>query len=694
MILATLELLLLYPYAVYSTIITPATPPDRTFVLFGGLVSFLGDLPHIREWICAPTVSLLTETVRIWAELWYVNLLLLVMFLATSRKKKDRPFNGIEHGSSRWAGKEDYKEFSPRPGAFPLAHNLWIGADSNLPNLHSVVIGSTGQGKSFQSLTPALLALVGSYIVADVKGSLYTTTRHLMESNGYDVKVLNLKDTRFSDGFNPFPYCRVDSDINELATSFVLNSRTEGNSAGEQFWDDSTRALFCSIGHYMLSEPEEDASMPRMLEIVSDMEVVDGRIAPWCFYQRQMTARERENPYDPAVVNYKLFTSGAGETLQSILISIGTKLQLWIDDDIQMMSRQDDFHLRELAQSKKPTVIYLILPEKGETMKPISAMFIQTVFRVYSDVALNVTHGKLPIRWMFLLDEFANLGKFPDIVSMLTLVRAYGMNLSLYLQSTQQLKNLYRDQDQTIIGNCAAFVYLGCNEPAVHKEISERLDKTTIFNDSSSHAITGHGSDSESVQNIGRSLMTPGEVATKLKGRSIVFLPDRPPFIGDKVHTQEMAGYDLLGREVDGKHQYAAYKNNRSIEEDYRDIYEQRRTAFNAMRTEQIEEHQQQIAELIAAEKAAADAAAAGDQPRLVRGFDEFEQELGIFDEEESVDTFPEEDAPVLSDFLEEDLVTEELAEDPPAHEAEIETSAQGGKSRGFLEELKQMNRR
>ena len=544
-----------------------------------GIVAFMTSMGSLFTFF--PFVSLSSEdTWKALGRLYLAGLpamVLILGFFLLSTKRLD-PFRGVEYGSARWASGEERRAFSNPDHTIPVAEGLYVDPQNNdLKNLHELVVGDTGAGKSFRVVIPDMLQMTGSYVVADVKGTLYRQTRQVMEENGYQVRVLNLKDLRYSNCFNPLEYLERDDEVMALVDTFVFNSRTDGTGQGDQFWEDSMAMLLTSVLTYLVQTEGEEKTFARALELIGGLIVVKGEIMSFSPYEIQMRILEATDPGNAAVTFYKQFKQAPAETLQSILISTTSRLRLWNISDVKVLTARDEMNIDSLVEEK--TVLYLVLPPQNRTYRVISAMFLSTLFSYIQRKAEHEGGGKLPVPLALLLDEFANLGKINDFSTILTLVRSYGIRVVPIIQSVQQLEHNYDKDEDTIVSNCAIYNYLGTNSVKTREDLVRRLGKTTITEKSSSRNTGGkQGGGSLSDRGVGRELLTIDELAViDAENKNSIVLMGGHPFFCEKFQTQKHPLFSRIGNDIKGSPGYA---NNRSIEEDYALLAEQHREQY------------------------------------------------------------------------------------------------------------------
>ena len=507
---------------------------------------------------------------------WPVNLVVLIFLLLSLRRKRN--FEGMEHGSARWMSRQEQREFQIKhsQGCIPLADGLFVNPDDTaLPNINEIDLGGSGSGKSFRKLIPDILHMYGSYIITDVKGDLYKFLYKILIKGGYKVRVLNLENLKYSNSFNPLAYCEDDTDIDRLVNTFALNSRREGASVGDAFWEDTLSDLLYATVKYVLTTDGEDKSFERCLRLAVSIQLVNGRVSPSCELDRKMTEMELNDPYSSAVLKWKMVKKAPPETLQSIIESLTTRLSLWANEDMRILTQTDEMDFDSVAEEK--TAIFLIVPEGDTTFQCITSMFISTAVQRLKHIAKTKYDGRLPMLVSFELDEFANTGILPKWGETISTIRSQNIRAVMILQNVQQLKKNYEKADQTIMTNCAIFNYLGSNDLDTNKLVSEKLGKTTIEESSRSYragVVTG-GNENMSDRGLGRELLTQDEIARMPSDKCLVLLDHRYPIYADKYRTEHHKYFSLLGNNRGPKS-----KNNTDIRTVYEALYQKHRKEY------------------------------------------------------------------------------------------------------------------
>lgn len=518
--------------------------------------------------------KVLLEILRCIGAVWYINAIVFCLLLLSMHRKRN--FAGVEHGSARWASYSEKKDFkhNETSGLIPIADNILVDPkNNNLNNLNELVVGGSGSGKSFTKLIPDIMFQFGSYIITDVKGDLYKFLYKILKKNGYKVRVLNLENLKYSNCFNPISYCENNIDVDKLVNTFVINSRKEGTQNGEAFWEDTLSMLLTAAILYVLNTPAEERTFYRCLCLAASIELVNGKVSPYCEIERAMQRMEVEDPYSPAVLNWRLVKQAAPETLQSVVISLTSRLRLWANEDLQILTQKDEMDFDSLAEEK--TALFLIVPEGDRTYQAISSMFISTAVNRLKTIAKNKYNGSLPRLVSFELDEFANTGILPNWADTVSTIRSQNIRAMMIIQDLQQLKKNYDKSEKTIMSNCAIFNYLGSSDSDTNKMLSERLGKTTIVGNDISYQTGMSGKSNISERTTGRSLLTSDEIEHLKDDKSILIISNYYPIFAKKFRTERHPLFALLGNNS-GSH----VKNNTDISERYKDLYNEHYSEF------------------------------------------------------------------------------------------------------------------
>lgn len=517
---------------------------------------------------------------------------IIIMIAITKIIEPKQDFKGIEHGSAEWAKKEDRKRFTSSEHSFPLADSLFLSpTDKKADNFNEVVVGGPGAGKTLRKIKPEIMQMVGSYVITDPKGEVYRDTCKLLEKNGYKVKVLNLIEPKFSDGYNPFKYINMDSvetDVFTLVNCFMRNTTDTKKQGGDQFWDDSVKALLTAIIFYLVLDTDEDKCFERVFELTKNV-IIDeetGEINPRkSEIERIFTRIAEDDPYHPGLQAWQEFKLASGKTAKSILISLAVRLNIWINQDICSMTYQDEMEFEKVGVEK--TAIFLITPDTDDNFNVLASMFYTQLFKTLFYEADFHYNGRLPLLVSCELDEFANIGEIPNFDKYIATMRSRNVRVCIILQALSQLEKLYKESWEIILGCCYIINYLGTTDTKTHKFVSERLGKTTTLvknrgesKSSKSHSVNDNGN------YIARDLMSSDEVS-KLDGmNSIVFIRGLNPFFCNKFDTLHHPLIKYVGSSFsDG------IPNNTDIHKKYKDK--------SLMRMEEVRERREKKSQLI-----------------------------------------------------------------------------------------------
>lgn len=557
----SIEMFLLYNYECYRALTGTGEQ---------GLSSFLASLSALLtgQWKLEFSSYLIFNTLLAWVNIWYINIVCVLIILLSASKMGS--FKGIEHGSARWASKDEKKMFMDSTNAIPVADQMYVPIkNSRLKNLNQIIVGDTGAAKTYRQLIPELLALNGSYLITDTKGALYRQTVNIFRKRKYKIKVLNLLNLNYSNTFNPLKYIESDGDIDRLVNTFVMNSRREGSSSGEQFWEDTMTMLMTSIIKYLKDTENEEHNFSRILDLVRSLKTTQNGISPDSEYEKIMQNKRASEPMNSSVINYDLFKQAPPETLQSCLISLTSRLRLWATKEVRILTNSDEMDLDTVGLEN--TVIYLIIPDSDNTYKTISSMFLSTIITKLYWAADIKCSGKLPILFNLELDEIANIGKIPNFDNYISTMRSRNIRASIVIQNEQQLEKLYEKADKTIISNCLIYNYLGVNDTDTRERLIKKLGKITIEESNRSRNVGGkQGGGSESDRGLGRELLTIDELNRMPNEDSIVVISGFAPFYCTKTKTEQHPLSNELG--IDDP-KSSNYSNNAYIEQDFESLY-------------------------------------------------------------------------------------------------------------------------
>ena len=473
----------------------------------------------------------------------------LAVYLRGKNAKKYR--HGIEYGSARWGTAKDIEPFM----APKFADNIILTKTerlmmSNRPpdpknarNKNVLVVGGSGSGKTRFWLKPNLLQCHSSYVVTDPKGTIVLECGNAMLKNGYKVRILNTINFKKSMHYNPFAYVHSEKDILKLVTTLMTNTKGEG-SGGDPFWEKSERLLLTALIAYLHYEaPVEEQNFATLLEMLNTMQVLEDDEE----YQNPVDllfeelAKKKPNSF--AGRQYKLYKLAAGKTAKSILISCGARLAPFDIQELRDLTMYDELALDTLGDKK--TALFLIMSDTDSTFNFLISMVYTQLFNLLCDKADDVYGGKLPIHVRCLIDECANIGQIPNLEKLVATIRSREISACLVLQARSQLKAIYKDNADTIVGNMDSQIFLGGSEPTTLKDLSEMLGKETIDAFNTSDTRGNSPSYGTTFQKMGHELLSRDELAVLDGGKCILQLRGVRPFISDKYDLTQHPNYKL-----------------------------------------------------------------------------------------------------------------------------------------------------
>ena len=471
----------------------------------------------------------------------------LAVYLRGKNAKKYR--HGMEYGSARWGTPKDIEPFM----APKFADNIILTKTerlmmSNRPpdpknarNKNVLVVGGSGSGKTRFWLKPNLLQCHSSYVVTDPKGTIVLECGNAMLKNGYKVKILNTINFKKSMHYNPFSYVHSEKDILKLVTTLMTNTKGEG-SGGDPFWEKSERLLLTALIAYLHYEaPVEEQNFATLLEMLNTMQVLEDDEE----YQNPVDllfeelAKKKPNSF--AGRQYKLYKLAAGKTAKSILISCGARLAPFDIQELRDLTMYDELQLDTLGDKK--TALFLIMSDTDSTFNFLISMVYTQLFNLLCDKADDVYGGKLPIHVRCLIDECANIGQIPNLEKLVATIRSREISACLVLQAKSQLKAIYKDNADTIVGNMDSQIFLGGSEPTTLKDLSEMLGKETIDSFNTSDTRGNSPSYGTTFQKMGHELLSRDELAVLDGGKCILQLRGVRPFLSDKYDLTQHPNY-------------------------------------------------------------------------------------------------------------------------------------------------------
>ena len=473
----------------------------------------------------------------------------LAVYLRGKNAKKYR--HGMEYGSARWGTPKDIEPFM----APKFADNIILTKTerlmmSNRPpdpknarNKNVLVVGGSGSGKTRFWLKPNLLQMHSSYVVTDPKSTILLECGNAMLKNGYKVKILNTINFKKSMHYNPFAYVHSEKDILKLVTTLMTNTKGEG-SGGDPFWEKSERLLLTALIAYLHYEaPVAEQNFATLLEMLNTMQVSEDDET----YQNPVDLLfedlGKKKPNSFAVRQYKLYKLAAGKTARSILISCGARLAPFDIQELRDLTMYDELALDTLGDKK--TALFLIMSDTDSTFNFLISMVYTQLFNLLCDKADDVYGGKLPIHVRCLIDECANIGQIPNLEKLVATIRSREISACLVLQTRSQLKAIYKDNADTIVGNMDSQIFLGGSEPTTLKELSEALGKETIDSYNNSDTRGNSPSYGTNYQKLGHELLSRDEIAVLDGNKCILQLRGVRPFLSDKYDLTQHPNYKL-----------------------------------------------------------------------------------------------------------------------------------------------------
>ena len=473
----------------------------------------------------------------------------LAVYLRGKNAKKYR--HGMEYGSARWGTPKDIEPFM----APKFADNIILTKTerlmmSNRPpdpkntrNKNVLVVGGSGSGKTRFWLKPNLLQCHSSYVVTDPKGSIVVECGNALLKNGYKIRILNTINFKKSMHYNPFAYVHSEKDILKLVTTLMTNTKGEG-SGGDPFWEKSERLLLTALIAYLHYEaPVEEQNFATLLEMLNTMQVLEDDEE----YQNPVDllfeelAKKKPNSF--AGRQYKLYKLAAGKTAKSILISCGARLAPFDIQELRNLTMYDELQLDTLGDKK--AALFLIMSDTDSTFNFLISMVYTQLFNLLCDKADDVYGGKLPIHVRCLIDECANIGQIPNLEKLVATIRSREISACLVLQARSQLKAIYKDNADTIVGNMDSQIFLGGSEPTTLKDLSEMLGKETIDAFNTSDTRGNSPSYGTTFQKMGHELLSRDELAVLDGGKCILQLRGVRPFLSDKYDLTQHPNYKL-----------------------------------------------------------------------------------------------------------------------------------------------------
>lgn len=478
----------------------------------------------------------------------------LIKFIVYTKGKNAKKFRqGKEYGSARWGNRKDIEPYMDEK----FQNNILLtkterlsmnGRPSNpkyARNKNVLVIGGSGSGKTRFYVKPNLMQMHSSYCVTDPKGTIVLECGKMLEDNGYEIRILNTINFKKSMKYNPFSYIHSEKDILKLVQTIIANTKGEGEKAGEDFWVKAEKLYYTALIAYIYYEaPKEEKNFATLLDMIDASEVREDDENYKNPIDRLFEALEKKEPRHFAVKQYKKYKLAAGKTAKSILISCGARLAPFDIQELRDLMSEDELELDCLGDRK--TALFVIISDTDDTFNFVVSIMYSQLFNLLCDKADDVYGGRLPVHVRFLLDEFANIGLIPKFEKLIATIRSREISASIILQAQSQLKAIYKDNADTIIGNCDSTLFLGGKEKTTLKELSETLGKETIDLYNISETKSNQNSFAMNYQKTGKDLMSQDEITVMDGGKCIFQLRGVRPFFSDKFDITKHKNYKFL----------------------------------------------------------------------------------------------------------------------------------------------------
>lgn len=478
----------------------------------------------------------------------------LIKIIVYTKGKNAKKFRqGKEYGSARWGTKKDIEPYLDEK----FQNNILLtqterltmnGRPSNpkyARNKNVLVIGGSGSGKTRFYVKPNLMQMHSSYCVTDPKGTIVLECGKMLEDNGYEIKILNTINFKKSMKYNPFAYLRSEKDILKLVQTIIANTKGEGEKAGEDFWVKAEKLYYTAlIGYIFYEAPREEKNFATLLDMIDASEVREDDETYMNPIDRLFEALEKKEPTHFAVKQYKKYKLAAGKTAKSILISCGARLAPFDIRELRDLMSEDELELDTLGDRK--TALFVIISDTDDTFNFVVSIMYSQLFNLLCDKADDVYGGRLPVHVRCLLDEFANIGLIPKFEKLIATIRSREISASIILQAQSQLKAIYKDNADTIVGNCDSTLFLGGKEKTTLKELSETLGKETIDLYNTSETRSNQKSFGLNYQKTGKELMSQDEITVMDGSKCIFQLRGVRPFLSDKFDITKHKNYRLL----------------------------------------------------------------------------------------------------------------------------------------------------
>lgn len=477
-----------------------------------------------------------------------------IKLILIQKKKKAKKFReGREYGSARWGNEKDIEPYIDKK----FENNVLLTQTERLTmnnrpknpkyarNKNVLVIGGSGSGKTRFFVKPNLMQMHSSYVVTDPKGTLVLECGKMLERNGYEIKILNTINFKKSMRYNPFAYLKSEKDILKLVQTIIANTKGEGEKSTEDFWVKAEKLYYTAlIGYIWYEAPKEEQNFTTLLAMIDASEVREEDEDFKNAVDYMFEALEKEKPNHFAVKQYKKYKLAAGKTAKSILISCGARLAPFDIEELSDLMKEDELELDTLGEKK--TALFVIISDTDDTFNFVVSIMYSQLFNLLCDKADDEYGGRLPVHVRCLLDEFANIGLIPKFEKLIATIRSREISACIILQAQSQLKSIYKDNADTIVGNCDSTLFLGGKEKTTLKELSESLGKETIDLYNTSETRSNQRSFGLNYQKTGKELMSQDEITVMDGGKCIYQLRGVRPFLSDKFDITKHKNYKFL----------------------------------------------------------------------------------------------------------------------------------------------------
>ena len=501
-----------------------------------GLFNAIGDISNAFD---NPfSITWCNDSLRTVAIFLLIYLLCIGIYLSSLRNYRKKE----EYGSAKWGNTKQVNKKYADPKYFEnklLSQNVRIGLDGkkHRRNLNTIIIGGSGAGKTRFYGKPNIMQCNTSFVTLDPKGEILRDTGYLLEKEGYVIKVMDLINMNKSHCYNPFEYIHDDKDVLKLITNLIRNTTPKGSQTNDPFWEKSETALLEGLCLFLLHEaPKEEQNFTMVMEMIAAADVREDDEYYVSPLDRLFNDLQREKPNSLAVKQYNIYKQAAGKTAKSILISVGVRLAAFNLESIASITSTDELELEKVGERK--TAIFAVIPDNDSTFNFLVGMLYTQLFQTLYYQADIVYGGELPVPVHFLMDEFANVALPDEFDKLLSTMRSRQIFVSIIIQNLAQIKSLYKDAWESIVGNCDELYYLGGNEQSTHKFISEYLGKETLDTNTYGKSSGKSGSYSTNYQQAGRELLTADEVRLLDNDYALLFIRGERPIFDKK--------YDIL----------------------------------------------------------------------------------------------------------------------------------------------------